>query len=103
VLRLPPAAAALLVLTVLLAGAGTALYQLWTPAWEWVARAPQDLARLENRLHGLARSWRKVSETAAQADQMTDVSGQTTQQVALRGRVWARRSSAARGTGSRAP
>lgn len=84
-IRVPAALAPVLVLGLLLAGSGTALYQLWGPAYEWVARAPQDLRRLDSKIRKLMRSVESVTRTAQQVDQMADVTGNAdTPQVALR-------------------
>lgn len=84
-IRLPSALAPILVIAVLLVGSGTALYQLWGPAYEWVARAPQDLRRLDSKIRKLMRSVESVTKTAQQVDQMADVTGSgDTPQVALK-------------------
>jgi predicted PurR-regulated permease PerM len=70
-LHLSSDAAALLVLVLLLAGAGTAVSQLWGPAAEWVARAPEDLKRLDGKVRRLLRPMERVSQTAARVDQLT--------------------------------
>jgi predicted PurR-regulated permease PerM len=83
--RVPGPLAPVLVLGILLIGSATALYQLWTPAAEWVARAPQDLKRLDSRIRKLLRSVESVTKTAQQVDQMAEVAGNSdTPQVALR-------------------
>lgn len=84
-IRVPGTLAPVLVLGVLLVGSGTALYQLWGPAYEWVARAPQDLRRLDSKIRKLMRSVESVTRTAQQVDQIADVTGKPdTPQVALR-------------------
>lgn len=83
-LRVPPSVAPALVLLLLVAGGGTALYNVWTPASEWVARAPQDLKVLQSRVRKLIRSVEQVTRTAAQVDEITDVAGSDAPQVALR-------------------
>jgi predicted PurR-regulated permease PerM len=83
-LRLPTPVAAALVMLVLVTGTGAALYQLWAPAADWVARAPQDMKKLEGKLRKLLRPVQQVSRTAEQVQQITDVSGSTTPEVSLR-------------------
>ena len=83
-LRLPAQVAPALVLLVLLAASGTALYQLWSPATEWVVRAPQDLRRLDARVRRLLRSVESMTRTAQQVDQITDVNPSDSPQVSLR-------------------
>lgn len=83
-LRIPASAGALLLVISLIGGTGAAVYQLWEPAADWVARAPQDLKRLDTRLRRLLRSVEQVSQTAAQVDQITAVGGSDTPQVELK-------------------
>lgn len=84
-LRVPAALAPVLVVLALLGGAGTARYNLWAPASDWVTRAPQDLKTLETRLRRLVRSVENVTRTAKQVDEITDVAGgPDTPQVALK-------------------
>lgn len=83
-LRIPAAVAPALVLLLLLTGSATAIYQLWTPAAEWVARAPQDLRRLEARVRRLVRTVESVTRTAEQVDKMTDAGASDAPQVEIR-------------------
>lgn len=83
-LRVPAAAAPALVLLLLVSGGGTALYNLWSPATEWVARAPQDLKVLQGKVRRIIRSVEQVTRTAAQVDEITDVAGSDAPQVALK-------------------
>ncbi len=83
-LRVPAPVAPALVLLLLVAGGGTTLYNMWTPATEWVARAPQDLKVLQGRVRKIIRSVEQVTRTAAQVDEITDVAGSDAPQVALR-------------------
>ncbi|MEO8139503.1 MAG: AI-2E family transporter [Gemmatimonadota bacterium] len=74
-----------LVLLLLLAGISVAMYELWTPASEWVARAPQDLKKLDTKVRKLLHSLENVTRTAATVDQMTDVGPTSdTPQVAIK-------------------
>ena len=81
--RVPNAAAPALVLLLLLGGGGIALYNLWTPAAEWVVRAPQDLKKLETKVRRIVRSVESVTRTAEQVDQITDVGTTDAPQVSL--------------------
>ncbi len=84
-IRIPASIAPLFVLGVLLVGSGAAMYQLWGPAYEWVARAPQDLRKLDSKIRKLMRSVESVTRTAQQVDQIADVTGNPdTPQVALK-------------------
>jgi predicted PurR-regulated permease PerM len=82
--RLPPAPAAALVLAALVATTGTALYGLWTPASDWVARAPQDLKQLETKIRRLLKPVERMTRTAAQVEQITEVGGATTPTVTIK-------------------
>lgn len=73
-----------LVLLLLLAGISVAVYELWTPASEWVARAPQDLKKLDTKIRKLLHSIENVTRTAATVDQITDVGSSDTPQVAIK-------------------
>jgi predicted PurR-regulated permease PerM len=83
-LRIPVPVAPAVVLLLLLVASGTALYQLWAPATEWVIRAPTDLKRLDARVRRLLRSVESVTRTAQQVDQITDVNSSDAPQVSLR-------------------
>ena len=84
-LHIPAALAPALVLGMLLAATVAGLYQAWEPASEWVARAPQDLRRLDAKVRKLLRAVESVTRTAQQVDQITDVTSNTdTQAVELR-------------------
>ncbi len=71
--RLPTALASGLVVLLLVGVVGIGLSQLWTPAAEWVERAPRDLNRLEGKLKKLVRSVESVTRTAQQMDEIADV------------------------------
>ncbi len=79
---LPPRPA--VVLICLVTTVGTALYQLWDPAAEWVTRAPEDLQRLETRVRRLLRPVEGVTRTAARVDELTEGTTSGTPTVTLR-------------------
>ncbi|MBK8006298.1 MAG: AI-2E family transporter [Gemmatimonadetes bacterium] len=72
-LRLSAHVAPAVVLLALVGGVVVGGYQLWVPASEWIARAPQDLAQLEGKVRKLLRSVERVSKTAERVDQITEV------------------------------
>jgi len=82
--RIPASIAPAVLLLALLTASGIALYQLWLPATEWVARAPQDLRRLDARVRRLFRSVETVTRTAQQVDQIADVGASATPEVSLK-------------------
>jgi predicted PurR-regulated permease PerM len=82
--RIPTSLASGLVVLMLVGVIGIGLSQLWTPAAEWVERAPRDLSRLEGKLKKLLRSVESVTRTAQQMDEITDVATPTGPTVELK-------------------
>lgn len=67
-----PAGAAIVVLT--LAGVlGTALYQLFEPASEWIAKAPRITEQVERKLWNVKKSMEEVSKAAQKVEALTNV------------------------------
>jgi predicted PurR-regulated permease PerM len=84
-LHIPAALAPALVLGVLLAATVAGVYQAWEPATEWVARAPQELRKLDTKVRRLLRAVESVTRTAQQVDEMADAtSTNDTQAVQLK-------------------
>ncbi len=83
-IRVPGPVAPALVLLLLVAGVGTAGYQLSGPAADWVARAPQDLKKLDTRIRRLLRSVESVTRTAEKVNEITDVTSSDTPQVEIK-------------------
>src|SRR5262245_29924084 len=84
-IKVPGPIAPAVVLVLLLVVSGSALYQLWVPATDWVARAPVELKQIEGKLKKLLRPVQTVTRTAQQVEQFGDVTPRpTTPQVALR-------------------
>jgi predicted PurR-regulated permease PerM len=83
--RLPEPAGAALVLLALLGAVGFAGYSLASPAREWMAKAPQTLAKVQSRLSDLRRPVEQVTKTAEQVEAATEVSKGGTQEVVVRG------------------
>ena len=50
---------------VVFAAAAAAINAVWTPATEWLARAPQTMREIDPRLTAAARNVRRVDEVAA--------------------------------------
>ncbi len=84
-LRLPDAAGAAVVLAILLGGAGFAVYQLSEPASEWLAKAPQSLKKIESKVRKLRKPVEAMTQTAEQMEKITDVAGQKTPEVQIKG------------------
>jgi predicted PurR-regulated permease PerM len=83
--RIPEPAGAALVLLVLLGAIGFAGYGLTGPAREWVAKAPESLAKVQSRLRALRKPVEQVTKTAEQVEAATEVAKSGPQEVTLRG------------------
>jgi predicted PurR-regulated permease PerM len=64
--------AVLVVMFVVLASVASALNAAWSPATEWLARAPQTMRKIDPRLRPLREVFARVDAVAARAGQMTD-------------------------------
>jgi predicted PurR-regulated permease PerM len=64
-------AAVVIVLLVVFAAAGAAINAVWTPATEWLARAPQTLREIDPRLRPVREMFRRVDEVAERAGRLT--------------------------------
>jgi predicted PurR-regulated permease PerM len=83
--KIPEPAGAALVLLALLGAVGAAGYSLSGPAREWVAKAPESLAKVQNRLRDLRKPVEQVTRTAEQVEAATEVAKGGPQEVVLRG------------------
>ena len=83
--KIPEPAGAALVLLALLGTIGFAGYSLAGPAREWVAKAPESLAKVQSRLRDLRKPVEQVTRTADQVEQATEVAKGGPQEVVLRG------------------
>ena len=63
-LRIPIPLGALIVVGLLLASIGTAIYRLGGPAAEWVQKAPEAMGEIEYKLRGVKASVGQVAKTA---------------------------------------
>jgi predicted PurR-regulated permease PerM len=64
--------AVLVVMFVVLASVASALNAAWSPATEWLARAPQTMRKIDPRLRPLREVFARVDAVAARAGQLTD-------------------------------
>jgi predicted PurR-regulated permease PerM len=69
--RLPRGAAVATVMFVVLAAAGFAINAVWTPATEWLARAPQTLRKIDPRLKPMREMFARVDAVAERAGALT--------------------------------
>jgi predicted PurR-regulated permease PerM len=72
------------VLLVLLGAVGAGGYSLAEPAREWVAKAPESLAKVQGRLRDLRRPVEQVTRTAEQVEAATEVSKSAPNEVVVR-------------------
>jgi predicted PurR-regulated permease PerM len=84
-LRVPEPVGALLVVLGLVGVLGFAVYQLSTPAAEWVRRAPQSLKQLERKVKKLRQPVEQVTRSAEQVEQVIMLDAPRTPEVEIRG------------------
>jgi predicted PurR-regulated permease PerM len=72
-LRVPQVLAAGLVFLSLLGGVGLGIYELSTPAYEWMQKAPQSLRKVESKLRDLKRPVQTIGKATAQVERMAEV------------------------------
>jgi predicted PurR-regulated permease PerM len=83
--RIPEPVGAALVILTLLGAVGFGGYSLAAPAQAWIAKAPESLATVQNRLRALRKPVEQVSKTANQVEAATEVDKGGPQAVVLRG------------------
>jgi predicted PurR-regulated permease PerM len=84
-IHIPEPLGAAMVLLALLGVLGGTAYGLADPAREWVRKAPESLAKVQERLHDLRRPVEQVTRTAEQVEAATEVSESGPQEVVVRG------------------
>ncbi len=83
-LRNPEALGAALVVFGLLGVLGWGVYELATPAYEWVQQAPRSLRKVESKLREFKKPMQQMSKASEQVEKMTAVGGgQETAKVAV--------------------
>jgi predicted PurR-regulated permease PerM len=60
-----------IVLIIVFAAAGAAINAIWTPATEWLARAPQTIRQIDPRLRPLREMFARVDDVAERAGRLT--------------------------------
>jgi len=60
-----------IVLLVVFAAAGAAINAIWTPATDWLARAPQTMRRIDPRLKPLREMFERLDDVAERAGRLT--------------------------------
>jgi predicted PurR-regulated permease PerM len=69
--RLRRGIAVTIVLIVVFAAAGAAINAVWTPATEWLARAPQTMRQIDPRLRPLREMFARVDDVSERAARLT--------------------------------
>lgn len=83
-LRIPEALGAALVVFGLLGVLGWGVYELATPAYEWVQQAPRSLRKVESKLREFKKPMQQMSKASEQVEKMAAVGGgQETAKVAV--------------------
>lgn len=72
-LNIPEGIGAALVLLTLPGLVGYGAYKLSAPAAEWMAKAPQSLHEIEDKLHALRKPVKQVSEATKQVEKLANV------------------------------
>src|SRR5688572_2798829 len=79
-IAIPEAAGAAIVVLSLAGVLGTALYQLFEPASEWISKMPRITEQVERKLWNVRKSMEEMSKAAKKVEALTNVDGQTTTQ-----------------------
>lgn len=83
--RVPEPVGAALVVLLLLGAMGVSIYSLAEPARTWMARAPQSIATVQNRLRSLRKPVDQVTRAAEQVEAATSVTQSGPPEVVVRG------------------
>jgi predicted PurR-regulated permease PerM len=83
-LRIPDPLGAGIVIVVLLGVVGFGAYRLTPVASAWLARAPESMAMIQQRIQPLRRPVERVTQAAEQVERATDMDKQT-QEVEIKG------------------
>lgn len=84
-LGIPESIGAALVLIGLLAGLAVAFLQLSGPAADWIARAPESVAEIRQRLWSVVRAVSEVQRATEQVEEMAAIEDESTPAVVVRG------------------
>lgn len=74
-IAIPDAAGAAIVVLSLAALVGTALYQLFEPASEWISKMPRITEQVERKLWNVRKSMEEMSKAAKKVEALTNVDG----------------------------
>lgn len=74
-LYVPPFLGSALIILALLGGIGFGIYQLASPAREWMVKLPQTLRQLDHKLKDIRQSVREVTKASQEVDRFTNLDG----------------------------
>ena len=86
--HVPEAVGAALLLLVLVGGVGAGLYSLATPATEWIAKAPESMARVQLKLRTLRAPMQQMSRTADAVERTIAGDSTTAPAAAVKSPAW---------------
>ena len=68
---IPPPLGAAIVIVVMLGALGLGIYQVASPAGEWIGKLPQTVRQVERKLKGVRQSVEEVSKATQEVDRLT--------------------------------
>jgi predicted PurR-regulated permease PerM len=74
-LYIPPFFGSALIILVLLGGIGFGIYQLASPAREWMVKLPQTLRQIDHKIKGVRQSVQEVTKATQEVDRFTNLDG----------------------------
>lgn len=70
-LYIPPPLSAAIVILVMLGALGLGIYQVASPAGEWIGKLPQTVRQVERKLKGVRQSVQEVNKATQEVDRLT--------------------------------
>jgi predicted PurR-regulated permease PerM len=72
-LYIPPPLSAAIVILVMLGALGLGIYQVASPAGEWIGKLPQTVRQVERKLKGVRQSVQEVNKATQEVDRLTNL------------------------------